>query len=181
MKCCSFTVIFFCSSSLFVLDEVFCYRIWKLGQNALAAASKQQRLGFRQVDAEPVQLTGLHFSLYFDFWLPLILFIKKCFLFFFSSHSSHDVYLRNPKSQPTFFVYRFQERDVFYDVNLNHITTIIQIWYLRLYVCKSTLSRILCIRLYDTERFSFCLTGLSNDKSGIWNSLSSWILRQSRS
>ncbi|KAJ0649455.1 hypothetical protein HanLR1_Chr15g0584471 [Helianthus annuus] len=65
-------------------------KIWKLGQNALAAASKQQRLGFRQVDAEPVQLT---------------------------------------------------ERDVFYDVNLNHITTIIQIWYLRLYVCKSTLSR----------------------------------------
>ncbi|KAF5770136.1 hypothetical protein HanXRQr2_Chr14g0656101 [Helianthus annuus] len=34
-------------------------KIWKLGQNALAAASKQQRQGFRQVDAEPVQLTGL--------------------------------------------------------------------------------------------------------------------------
>ncbi|KAM0040563.1 putative nodulin homeobox protein [Helianthus debilis subsp. tardiflorus] len=75
-------------------------KIWKLGQNALAAAaaSKQQKLGFRQVDAEPIQLTGLHFSLSFDFWLPLILFIKKCFLFFVSSHSSHGVYLRNPNT-----------------------------------------------------------------------------------
>ncbi|KAJ0815116.1 hypothetical protein HanPSC8_Chr17g0793801 [Helianthus annuus] len=34
-------------------------KIWKLGQNALAAAaSKQQKLGFRQVDAEPIQLTA---------------------------------------------------------------------------------------------------------------------------
>ncbi|KAJ0709140.1 putative nodulin homeobox protein [Helianthus annuus] len=92
---------FVCANLLFFIPTDYCLlmKIWKLGQNALAAAaSKQQKLGFRQVDAEPIQLTGLHFSLSFDFWLPLILFIKKCFLFFVSSHSSHDVYLRNPNT-----------------------------------------------------------------------------------